>query len=342
MAKIVFFCHDTIENIASMEYYSQDVGALRALGHEVVICNRYRDIPRNFDLIFIWWWTYALVPVALARLAGRKAVVAGVYNFRYEDQSGGTDYFARPWYQRLLIWLATRLANANLFTSHREFEEVTAYFELPSAYYSPCAVGDDYFAVRDRPVERTLLLNLAWSAKQSLQRKGVWTIIDAAALLKQRGRKFELMLAGKRGDGFDQLCERVRELDLEDCVNPVGEVSQEEKLDLFARTRIYLQPSRFEGFGLATAEAAAAGACVITSDVGEVRMVMGEGASYVQPGDPEELAHTIEELLDRPAKVEALDGLAIERLRRLYSPAGKRAAFARILNGLGIQTAPPG
>ncbi|WP_375291553.1 glycosyltransferase family 4 protein [Qipengyuania sp.] len=338
MSRIVFYCHDTMENIGSLEYYRQDIEALRGLGHEVIVCNRYRDIPWNFDLLFVWWWTFALLPVALARLAGRKTAIAGVYNFRFEDQTSGTDFFARPWYQRWLISLATRLAHANLFTSHREFEEVADHFGLRTAHYSPCAVGEDYFELRARNEGRSLLLNLAWSAHSSLQRKGVWTIVEAAALLRQRGRDFEMILAGKRGDGFGALCDRVRELGLERWVRVVGEVSQEEKLDLFARTRLYLQPSRFEGFGLATAEAAAAGACVITTDVGEVRMVVGDGAIYVEPGDAEGLADAVESLLADPDLAHSIDARAIERIRRLYSIGGKRANFAAILESLGISS----
>ena len=328
-----------MENIESMEYYRQDIEALRALGHDVFICNRYRDIPRQFDMLFIWWWTYALIPVAMARLAGRKTAIAGVYNFRFEDQSSGTDYFARPWHQRLLIRLATRLAHANLFTSYREYQEVTAHFGLDTAHYSPCAVGEDYFAVRDRQAPRSLLFNLAWSAPESLRRKGVWTIVEAAAVLKDRGLSFDLVLAGKRGDGLPALERRIAELGLSNHVRAIGEVSQAEKLDLFARTRLYLQPSRFEGFGLATAEAAAAGACVITSDVGEVRMVVGDGAIYVTPGDATGLADATERLLGDPAAVAALDAKAIDRIGRLYSPAGKRSNFATILKKLGIASA---
>ena len=52
MAKIVFYCNDNLENIQSMEYYRQDIEALRALGHEVAVCNRYRDIPWRFVLAF--------------------------------------------------------------------------------------------------------------------------------------------------------------------------------------------------------------------------------------------------------------------------------------------------
>jgi glycosyltransferase involved in cell wall biosynthesis len=338
MARIVFYCHDTLENIQSMEYYRQDVEALRALGHDVVVCNRYRDIPWRFDVLFVWWWTYALLPVVLARLTGRRTIITGVYNFRFEDPSTGTDYCGRPWHQRLVIGLATKLAHANLFVSSREFEEVTEYFGLCTAHYAPCAIGEAYFSVNPHADDRTLLLNLAWSGPENLQRKGVWTILDAAVLLKQRGRRFELVLAGKRGDGFNALRQRVVDLDLSDCVRAVGEVTMEEKLDLFGRTKLYLQPSRFEGFGLATAEAMAAGCCVITTAVGEVPTVVGDGGIYVQPSDSEGLADAIERLLSNPEEIAEINRRAAERIQRLFSFAVKKANFENILRSEGIRS----
>ena len=80
--KIAFYCNDTLENIRSMEYYNQDIQVLIDSGHDVKIYNRYSDIPLNFDVIFIWWWTYALYPVLLAKLLGRKSVITGVFNYR--------------------------------------------------------------------------------------------------------------------------------------------------------------------------------------------------------------------------------------------------------------------
>lgn len=325
-----------MQNIESMEYYRQDIAALHALGHEVTVCNRYRDIPWRFDLLFVWWWTFALVPVAFARLTGRKAIITGTFNFRFEDAKSGVDYFARPWWQRALIALGARLASANLFVGRREFEAVPRHFGLRSVFYAPHAVGDDYFAVRDRDEPRDLLLNLAWSGRENLQRKGVWTILEAAALLKARGRRFELVLAGKRGDAFPELQQRIVELDLADCVSAIGEVSQAEKLDLFARCRLYLQPSRFEGFGLATAEAAAAGCCVVVTDAGEVRTVIGDGGLYVEPGDATGLADAVDRLLAQPETVAELNARAGQRIRQLYSADGKRDNFGAILHALGI------
>ncbi len=338
MSKIVFYCRDTLENIQSMEYYRQDIDAIRALGHEVVVCNRYRDIPWSLDALFVWWWTYALIPVALVRLSGRRAIVTGVYNYRFEDPSSGTDYFARPWFQRVLIKLATKLAHANLFVSRREFEDVTTDFGLRNAHYAPCAVGDAYLAVRERSPVRTLLFNLAWSGPENLQRKGVWTILDAAALLKQRGQPFELVLAGKCGDGFPALQQRIRDLDLGGCVRAIGTVSMEEKLDLFSRTRLYLQPSRFEGFGLATAEAMAAGCCVITTRVGEVPTVVGDAGIYVEPGDSRGLADAIEGLLSNPDEIVEVSGRAARRIQSRFSFAAKKANLERILLDQGIRS----
>jgi len=324
-----------MENIQSMEYYRQDIEALKMLGHEVVVCNRYRDIPSQFDLMFIWWWTYALYPILLANLRGRKSVVTGVFNFRFPEKSQGTDYFARPAHQRLMIWLATKLADANLFVSEQEFNKVPLYFRLKRVFYFPCAVGEEYFEARNRPGSRQGLLNIAWSGAENLKRKGVWDILDAMKLLKERGVCVSLTLAGKRGDGFPALEGRIAELGLQDCVRAVGEVSKEEKLQLFAQAKLYLQPSYFEGFGLATAEAMAAGCCVITCDVGEVRNVVADGGHYVKPGDPAELACAIEALLADEGTVASFNARSASRLQALFSLSKKTSTLGSIIQSIG-------
>ncbi len=332
MLKIVFYCNDSMDNIQSMEYYRQDIEALKALGHEVVVCNRYRDIPLRFDVMYVWWWTYALVPVLLARLLGRPSLVTGVYNFRFENKSHGTDYFARPWHQRQLISMATKLTNANLFVSEREFNEVPAYFKLKHCCYFPCAVSEEYFAANQPLVPRAGLLNIAWSGTENLKRKGVWDILEAMRLLKERGVAVSLMLAGKRGDAYPELQRRIVELGLKDSVQAVGEVTPQEKLNLFGCAKLYLQPSYFEGFGLATAEAMAAGCCVITCDVGEVRNVVGDCGLYIQPGRPAELAHAVQTLLADQEAVDKLNRKATQRLKEFFSFSRKTTTLRTVLH----------
>src|SRR5687767_13062892 len=115
MAEIVFFCHDSRENIQTFEYYKQDLEALESLGHEVVVCTKYQEIPPRFDAMVVWWWSRAFLPVLLCRMLRRPCIVTGVFNFRFPAHLTGNDYFGKRGWQRFLIRNAARLADLNLF-----------------------------------------------------------------------------------------------------------------------------------------------------------------------------------------------------------------------------------
>src|SRR5256885_886501 len=144
MARIVFYTHDSAANVKEFEYYQQDIDALRALGHEVVICTRYLEVPANFDAMFIWWWTYALVPVLLCRILGKPCIVTGTFNFCFSENFQVRDYFRRPYWQRLLIKLAVKHCSLNLFVSQLELEQCSKYFRLNNAGYLPHCLHNDY------------------------------------------------------------------------------------------------------------------------------------------------------------------------------------------------------
>lgn len=331
--KIVFYCNDTFENIRSMEYYNQDIQVLINSGYDVKICNRYTDIPINFDVIFIWWWTYALYPVLLAKLLGRKSIITGVFNYRAVEHIPNSGFMARPFYQRLLIKLALKMTDVNLFVSKIEYDEVPPAFNLKKVYYFPCAIADMYFQkIGDSP--RAGVLNIAWSGKENLQRKGVLDILDALKILKDRGVIINCSLAGRSGDGYPSLLAYISQLDLENQVTTLGEVSLDKKLNLFAGAKIYLQPSYFEGFGLATAEALASGCCIIACDVGEVKNVLGDGAYYITPGNYFELANAIEKIISDADLANDLVTKGKRRLSKLYSQKNKKDSLNTILDQL--------
>lgn len=331
--KIIFFCNDTLENIQSMEYYNQDIQSLIGLGYDVKVVNRYRDIPLKFDVIFIWWWTYALYPVLLAKILGRKSIVTGVFNYRKVENIPNSGFHARPFHQRLLIWLALKIADVNLFVSKIEFDEIPAVFNIKNSYYFPCAIADLYFN-NNTNGNRNGILNIAWSGKDNLRRKGVFDIISALEILKKRGMELSCTLAGRPGDGFPELVAHISQLGLDDQVTTLGEVSLEKKLHLFSEANIYLQPSYFEGFGLATAEALASGCCIVACDVGEVRNVLGDGAYYVTPGNILEIADAIEKVISDAELKKALVERGQKRLSELYSQRKKGETIQQVLDSL--------
>ncbi len=328
---IVFYCNDTIENIESMEYYNQDIFVLKELGHNLIVVNRYRDIPLKFDVIYIWWWTYALYPVILAKILRRKSIITGVFNFKQVESINRSGFFARPLYQRLLIKLALKLTNINLFVSKIEYDEVPSFFNLKKYYYYPCSIDNVYFK-NPTNTNRSGILNIAWSGIDNLKRKGVLDILNALLILKKRGIIIQSVFAGRRGNGFSELINRISELGLKDQIETLGEVTLEKKLNLFEISKIYVQPSYFEGFGLATAEALASGCCVIACDVGEVKNVLGDGAYYVTPGDHLELANAIDKILNDKNFANKLVENGQRRLNALYSRNNKKETINNILN----------
>jgi glycosyltransferase involved in cell wall biosynthesis len=281
-------------------------------------------------VIFIWWWTYALYPVLLAKLLGKKSIITGVFNFKSVEHITNSGFHARPFHQRILIKMALLMTDVNLFVSKIEYDEVPVFFKLKKFYYFPCAIADLYFQ-NSGDSTRDGLLNIAWSGKDNLKRKGVFDILEAIKILKDRGINTNCNLAGRPGDGYSALVNHISQLGLKTNVNILGEVSLPEKLSLFTKTKIYLQPSYFEGFGLATAEALASGCCIIACDVGEVKNVLGDGAYYVTPGNHLELANSIEKIINDSDFANELIFKGQKRLSEMYSQKNKKNTLNSIL-----------
>ena len=73
-----------------------------------------------------------------------------------------------------------------------------------------------------------------------------------------------------RGKDIERLKSLAAELNIEKHVKLIGAVSDEERNALFSGAAVQLMPSRFEGFGLAAAEAMAAGVPLVASAVGSL------------------------------------------------------------------------
>ena len=85
-----------------------------------------------------------------------------------------------------------------------------------------------------------------------------------------------------------------------------GHVSDEELLALYAGCAATVQPSLYEGFGLAVLESMAAGAPVIVAQTPALLEAAGNAALTFAPHDADELAHAIGRVLAGGAAIAAL------------------------------------
>ncbi len=159
--------------------------------------------------------------------------------------------------------------------------------------------------------------------------KGFDILLQAAALLRERGISVKLQIAGD-GPEDDTLKTLAARLglgaeDLEFTGWVTGPADYLAKLDLF------VLPSRVEPFGLVVVEAMAAGVPVISSDIDGPRTILrsGELGVMVPPEDPSALADAIAAALaDWPATLERARKAQVQALDIYDQAAGQRRLTA--------------
>ena len=139
--------------------------------------------------------------------------------------------------------------------------------------------------------------------------KNVPRLVEAFARARSAGcEDLHLVLAGKRGTGYERIAEQVRRNGLESCVHELGYVPDELLPALYENARMHVLPSITEGFGLPIVEAMAAGTPVITTGRGAMAEVAGDAAVLVDPEDVQSIADAMRDCSRRGSIV--LDAFA--------------------------------
>ncbi|GIW24931.1 glycosyltransferase [Meiothermus sp.] len=140
------------------------------------------------------------------------------------------------------------------------------------------------------------------------QEKDQSTLIKSLSYLENA----HLLLIGE-GSMQDQLKELASRLGVTHRVHFLGRQTDVSKL--LKTADVYVQPSRWEGFGIAALEAMAAGVPVVVSRVAGLKDVVGDAGLLFEPGNERELAEKISALL------------ANQETRREYAVRGQLRAM---------------
>lgn len=109
--------------------------------------------------------------------------------------------------------------------------------------------------------------------------KGLEYIYQALATLKNEGRKFRFIMAGK-GPDQSRYVLKFSEL-LKDDFDYQGVVSGERKTNLLKDCQVFLLPSFYEGLPMALLETMAFGIVPVTTDVGSIRDLVTDGQNGI-------------------------------------------------------------
>lgn len=193
---------------------------------------------------------------------------------------------------------------------HRRFyiEEGANNEKIHTVY---CGIDLEDFSYRYRPIGTPTQIN---SFGRLVEKKGFDTLIEACALLRDRGRDFRCTIGGD-GPDEEELRLLIRKFGLDDIVELKGEPILQENLPAWLdRADVFAQPCRWsadndvDGIPRSLMEAMAIGLPSVTTDVAGLPdlVIDGESGLLVQPNNPSELADALERIIVDTALAEKL------------------------------------
>lgn len=232
----------------------------------------------------------------------------------------------RMWFRRFAIPRAVRLADRIVSVSHNTAQDIEKFLEVPSEKVVTIYSGVDPEHLRPRdPAQAASLVRdryglqgefILYVGTLTLPQKNLLRLLEAFQLVRERGFRGKLLMAGAMGKDSRLIPERVAELGLEHEVLLPGYVDDDDLPYLYSAARVFCFPSLYEGLGMPVLEAMACGCPVVTSNVSSLPEVAGDAARLVDPHDPRAIAEALMEILSSDQVRRELIGKGLERARQ--------------------------
>lgn len=297
-------------------------------------------LPPNFEIRVLCWpipllWTQIrlawemlirppeilFIPVHVLPFFSPKNSVVALHGLEYEYFP---KYYSWPWkiYLRWSTKRAARRAKRIIAISENTKNDLVKLYGAGAAKISVVHHGVSFGIAKKNGAIRPYILYLG----RLETKKNIQGILAAYKILKEEYKiPLQLVLAGAPGYGYDLLKARLDSLSLVDARRAksyqlkaveLGYVSEEKKWQLLAGAEIFLFPSFYEGFGLPVLEAQAAGVPVITSGNSCLPEIAGQGALFVNPANPAQIAEAVKQIIDDKFLRDRLIQLGRENLSR--------------------------
>jgi glycosyltransferase involved in cell wall biosynthesis len=223
--------------------------------------------------------------------------------------------------------VVARRMNRIITGSYNSRESVRDAFALRDGQISVVHDGVDTRVFRPLELPRRAS-GLLYVGNSDDRNKGARYLIEATALLRDRGIDFHLTFVDRAGAeaaprmvaarGLD---DRVTFINRDRAAAGLGRLSEAELARVYNEAQILVSPSLYEGFGLPAAEAMACGTPVVATTAGAFPEVIaaGETGILVAPGDSVALADAIAGLLGDPDRRIAMGAAGVERINAQFS-----------------------
>jgi glycosyltransferase involved in cell wall biosynthesis len=225
--------------------------------------------------------------------------------------------FLRPTLERARAVIAISQATAEDVRFH--FPQVAAKLHVVHNGIDPDFVPGEEIAIQATRAELGAPAGYLLYAGTLEPRKSVDVLLEAwEAARRDAPHTPPLVLAGPYGWHSARLLRDIERLAPD--VRYLGRVDRPHLVRLMQAARLFVYPSRYEGFGLPPAEALACGVPVVACESSSLPEVVGDAGLLVEPGDAAAFAAAIRHLLAEPQLEAELRSRALPQAARFSWP----------------------
>lgn len=215
---------------------------------------------------------------------------------------------ASLYYFRILLPLVVKQANMIITDSESSRRDIVDMFAVPTTKVAVVyhGIGSDFRIVDDPDrlervqrkyrITREFMLNVSGLITP---RKNLITLFESYAKLRRKHiMNHQLVVVGKPGWLYSKIFETVARLGLQEDVVFTGPVPYDDLIALYNAAKLLVFPSWYEGFGYPVLESMACGTPVVASNVSSLPEIVGAAGLLVNPADKDELADSINRVLE--------------------------------------------
>jgi glycosyltransferase involved in cell wall biosynthesis len=225
--------------------------------------------------------------------------IMDLWHHRHPEQFAKKDLYQLTKWESYSVKKASRIITISEFSK----SEIEGIYHYPTEKITVAYPGYEQFTVSNLKIELARVKNKYDIAGNYLlylgtlqPKKNLEGLVKAFAQVEDKFPE-KLVIAGKKGWLYEEIFQKVKELNLEDRVIFTGFVEEEEKPYLIAGARAYILPSFYEGFGIPVVEAMALGVPVVAANAGSLPEAGGQAAVYCDPYQVGSIAAAIEKVL---------------------------------------------
>lgn len=332
--KVCFFSTEPNWRLKHQQYSILDIEILKSLGFDVIIANKFFNIPLFVDFYFSWWASGSFYPLIYAKLTRKPILVVAGGNeaMLYKDSKSGREkgYLASTFLKKIAIRLTLKFATKVIVVSRFMISDVKKLGCKNPILIRNC-VNTQKFCIPEKGYRSyiTTVFNLDTDVVELKRGIEFLLAIDRVNLYYPN---VKVAIIGKFGCCYNKIVQIVNSYKLSN-VELVGFVENSNMPYWYQRSLVYVQISDTETFGVSVAEAMSCGTPVVLSKKGALPELAGDCAIYVDNNSIHSISEGIIKALQMSKyEIDFLGKLLRKRIVERYSYNIRKDNISMLVN----------